>query len=74
MPVPVAENTTLALGIRLPNVSRAVTVIVDWLAPLLAVTLPGEALTVERELDTPPGATENPVLVVWRAPDVARSV
>jgi hypothetical protein len=74
LPVPVAENTTLALGIGLFNESWAVTVIVDWLAPLLAVTLPGEALTVERELDTPPGATVNPVLVVVRAPDVARSV
>jgi hypothetical protein len=29
LPAPVAENTTFALGIRLPNVSRAVTVMVD---------------------------------------------
>jgi hypothetical protein len=37
LPVPVAAHVTLTLGIGLLNWSRTVTVIVDWLAPLLAV-------------------------------------
>jgi hypothetical protein len=47
-PVPVAESTTVALGIGLPPASLAVTVMVATLAPVLAVSgVVGEATTVD---------------------------
>src|ERR1700688_1811808 len=55
-PVPVAASTTVAPLTGLPEASRAVTVIVDWLLPLDAVI--GEvALTVDTVLDTGPAVT-----------------
>src|SRR5512134_2199848 len=52
LPVPVAEICTVAPLTGLPLASRAVTVMVDTLAPLLAVIVAGEALTPDCAADT----------------------
>src|SRR6202166_5171293 len=62
LPVPVAASTTVAPLTGLPEASRAVTVIVDWLLPLDAVI--GEvALTVDSAADTVPAVTTT--VAVW---------
>jgi hypothetical protein len=48
LPVPVADRVTVAPLTGFPKSSSTVTVIVDRLAPLLAVIGLGDALTVER--------------------------
>ena len=47
LPVPVADNTTVAPGIRLPWSSRAVTVMVDVIESTLAMIGDGDAPTVD---------------------------
>src|SRR6202166_2164710 len=62
LPVPVAASPTVAPLTGLPEASRAVTVIVDWLLPLDAVI--GEvALTVDSVPDTAPALTTT--VAVW---------
>jgi hypothetical protein len=62
LPVPVAANTTVAPATGLPEASRAVTVIVDWLLPLDAVI--GEvAVTLDWVPDTGPALTTT--VAVW---------
>ena len=63
LPVPVAASTTVAPLIGLPAASRAVTVIVDWLAPLEALI--GEvAATLDRSADTAPAVTTSVAVCV----------
>ena len=57
LPDPVEDKTTVAPGIGLSKTSRAVTVIVEALDPLLAVIVVGEALTVECEAEAAAGLT-----------------
>src|SRR6202166_1150192 len=62
LPVPVAASTTVAPLTGLPEASRAVTVIVDWLLPLDAVI--GEvAVTLDWVPDTEPTLTTT--VAVW---------
>src|SRR2546428_10549946 len=56
LPVPVAAITTVAPAIGLPKASRAVTVIVDGLAPLEAV-MGAVAATLDCPPDTPLAVT-----------------
>src|SRR5690242_3698298 len=73
-PEPDAASTTVAPAIGLPNPSLAVTVIVDWLAPLEATT--GDvAATVDWLADTVPvPVTSNALDVPASAPLEAASV
>ena len=62
LPVPVAASTTVAPATGLPEASRAVTVIVDWLLPLDAGI--GEvAVTLDWVPDTGPALTTT--VAVW---------
>src|SRR5262245_36717588 len=54
-PAGLAPSTTDAPEITLPNASRAVTVIVAALKPVLAVMLPGAAATVDCAAEGAPG-------------------
>jgi len=57
LPEPVAESTTEAPGTRFPWSSRAVTVIVEMLEPLLAAMLAGDACSVDCAAEISPGTT-----------------
>jgi hypothetical protein len=75
-PVPEAESATVAPLITFPFASFAVTVIVLWLEPELAVMVPGEATTVDwvaLTLPVMPVAVNVTGLPV-RVPDVAVKV
>jgi hypothetical protein len=61
-PEPVAESMTVAPGFGLPSPSRAVTVMVEALAPALAAIVPGRALSVDSEVETGPAVTSKLVL------------
>src|SRR5512143_56230 len=61
--VPVAARTTVAPWITFPPASFAVTVIVEALAPLLAVIVVGAALTMDVAADTGPGVMSNGTLM-----------
>ena len=74
VPVPVAASTTVAPAMGFPPASRAVTVIVDGLDPLLAVIVPGAAVTVDSAADTAPVVMSKVVLVAGaRPPEAAPS-
>src|SRR5881397_1882488 len=55
--VPVAVRTTVTPGTAFPDASRAVTVMVEVLAPLLAGIVAGAALTVDCPAFTTAGVT-----------------
>ena len=61
-PDPVAASTTVAPLIGFPRASFAVTVIVEELAPVLAVIVPGEAPIVDCDALTLPALTFTVVL------------
>jgi hypothetical protein len=65
-PLPVAANTTVAPWIGLPNASRAMTVMVAVLAPLLAAIVVGAATTVDCPALTAAGVTVT--VAVWVIP------
>src|SRR5437763_1399144 len=55
LPLPVATSTTVFPAIGLSFASRAVTVIVE--APMPAVIVRGDAVTLDRDEETPPAVT-----------------
>jgi hypothetical protein len=61
---PVEDSTTAAPGIGLSNPSRTVTVIVEVLEPLLAVIVPGAALTDDCAAEGLAGFTVTPAVCV----------
>jgi hypothetical protein len=75
LPPPVADRMTVAPSIGLPEASRAVTVTVAVLDPVLAVITAGAAVTVDWLAEIEPALTVNGVLVAGaRAPLDAWSV
>jgi hypothetical protein len=69
-PLPVAANTAEAPWIGFPNSSRAVTVIVVLLAPLLAVIVPGTATTLDCPACTPAVTTVTVAVCVTPVPPI----
>ena len=75
LPLPDAANTTDTPGARLPNASRALTVTVVTLEPVLAVMVAGETVTSDCDADTGPGTIANAAEVSGAsAPEAAARV
>src|SRR5688572_2055437 len=72
-PVPVAAKLTGAPAITLPNASRAVTVRVAVLVPLLAVMVVGLAASVDCDAETGPEVMLKGALITLTRPAAAPS-
>src|SRR3990172_2454690 len=72
-PVPVAAKVTGAPAITLPSASRAVTVMVAVLVPLLAVRVAGVATSVDCDAETRPGVMSKAALGALPSPAAAAS-
>src|SRR5512145_2930920 len=72
-PVPVAAKVTGAPAITLPSASRAVTVRVAVLLPLLAVRVVGVATSVDCDADTGPAMMSKAALGAFTRPVAAAS-
>ena len=71
LPVPVAASVTYAPEMGFPKASRATTVAVAALEPLLATIPPGVIATVDWDADTTPAPTPNGLEVAPVAPAAA---